>query len=236
MALTLAVGFVVDDAIVMLENIVRHMEMGKRPMQAALDGAREIGFTILSMTCRWSAVFIPVCSWAGCSGAVHEFAVAIGVAILVSGFVSLTLTPMMCSRFLVSERDKPHGRAHQATDRAFQRALRFYQRTLEWVMHHRRGRPGVLAGDPARYGRGCSCSCPRASSQRGHRSDHRHHRDRRGHVVHAMVRHQQQVAAIILKDPNVAGFMSSVGGGGGGGSINQGRTQPPAQAAQRSGS
>src|SRR6185295_8971240 len=134
MALTLAVGFVVDDAIVMLENIVRHMEMGKRPMQAALDGSREIGFTILSMTISLVAVFIPVLFMGGLLGRLfHEFAVVISVAILVSGFVSLTLTPMMCSRFLSSERNKQHGSLYHATERAFQRALAFYERTLAWV-------------------------------------------------------------------------------------------------------
>ena len=101
MALTLSVGFVVDDAIVMLENIVRHMEMGKRPLQAAMDGAGEIGFTILSMTLSLAAVFIPLLFMGGIIGRLlHEFAVTIGAAILVSGFVSLTLTPMLCSRFL----------------------------------------------------------------------------------------------------------------------------------------
>jgi len=100
MALTLCVGFVVDDAIVMLENIVRHMEMGKGAMQAALDGAREIGFTIVSMTLSLTAVFIPVLFMGGLIGRLfNEFAVTIGIAILVSGFVSLTLTPMLCSRF-----------------------------------------------------------------------------------------------------------------------------------------
>src|SRR5438552_17632749 len=95
MALPLSVGFVVAEAIVMVENIVRHMEMGKRPMQAALEGAREIGFTILSMTLSLTAVFIPVLLMGGIIGRLfHEFAVTIGVAILVSGFVSLTLTPM----------------------------------------------------------------------------------------------------------------------------------------------
>ena len=101
MALTLSVGFVVDDAIVMLENIVRHMEMGKTPLQAAMDGAGEIGFTILSMTLSLAAVFIPLLFMGGIIGRLlHEFAVTIGAAILVSGFVSLTLTPMLCSRFL----------------------------------------------------------------------------------------------------------------------------------------
>ena len=111
MALTLAVGFVVDDAIVMLENIVRHLEMGKPRMQAAIDGAAEVGFTILSMTLSLAAVFIPILFMGGIIGKLfHEFAVTIGVAILVSGFVSLTLTPMLSSRFLKSDHGQEHGR------------------------------------------------------------------------------------------------------------------------------
>src|SRR5450756_2968836 len=101
MALTLSVGFVVDDAIVMLENIVRHMEHGEKPMEAALKGSREIGFTIISMTISLVAVFIPVLFMAGMLGRMfQEFAITISAAILVSGFVSLTLTPMLCSRLL----------------------------------------------------------------------------------------------------------------------------------------
>ncbi|PYP38534.1 MAG: acriflavine resistance protein B, partial [Gemmatimonadetes bacterium] len=138
MALTLSVGFVVDDAIVMLENIVRHMEKGKRAMQAALDGAREIGFTILSMTLSLTAVFIPVLLMGGILGRLfHEFAVTIGVAILVSGFVSLTLTPMLCSRFLRPPKEAKHGRFYEATERVYQRGLALYERTLGWVMDHR---------------------------------------------------------------------------------------------------
>ncbi len=111
MALTLAVGFVVDDAIVMLENIVRHIEMGKPPLQAALDGAAEVGFTILSMTLSLAAVFIPLVFMAGIIGRLfREFAVTIMIAILVSGFVSLTLTPMLCARFLKSQKE-PNARA-----------------------------------------------------------------------------------------------------------------------------
>src|SRR5437867_517849 len=140
MALTLSVGFVVDDAIVMLENIVRHMEMGERPMQAALKGAREIGFTIVSMTLSLAAVFIPVLFMSGILGRLfHEFAVTIGAAILVSGVVSLTLTPMMCSRFLKAEHETArHGRFYDAAERFYQRSLHRYERTLHWVMGHRR--------------------------------------------------------------------------------------------------
>ena len=139
MALTLAVGFVVDDAIVMLENIVRHLEMGKPRMQAALDGAAEVGFTILSMTFSLAAVFIPILFMGGIIGKLfHEFAVTIGVAILVSGVVSLTLTPMLSSRFLRSTHGKEQGRFYQTTERMFERLLGGYERSLGWVMARRR--------------------------------------------------------------------------------------------------
>ena len=119
MALTLSVGFVVDDAIVMLENIVATWRWGKPPLQAALDGSREIGFTILSMTMSLVAVFIPVLFMGGLLGRLfHEFAVTISVAILVSGFVSLTLTPMLCSRFLKSGARAAARRGSTRADRA----------------------------------------------------------------------------------------------------------------------
>ena len=140
MALTLSVGFVVDDAIVMLENIVRHMEMGEAPREAALNGSREIGFTILSMTLSLAAVFIPVLFMPGILGRLfHEFAVTICVAILISGFVSLSLTPMLCSRFLRPPREEHHGRFYQATERVFDALLRAYERSLQWVLRHRLG-------------------------------------------------------------------------------------------------
>jgi len=140
MALTLAVGFVVDDAIVMLENIVRHLEMGKPPLQAALDGSREVAFTIVSMTISLAAVFLPVLFMGGIIGRLfHEFAVTIGAAILVSGLVSLTLTPMLCSRFLRhAPREERHGALYLATERGFERVLRFYERGLGWSLDHPR--------------------------------------------------------------------------------------------------
>jgi HAE1 family hydrophobic/amphiphilic exporter-1 len=139
MALTLAVGFVVDDAIVMLENIVRHLEMGKPRMQAAIDGASEVGFTILSMTFSLAAVFIPILFMGGIIGKLfHEFAVTIGVAILVSGVVSLTLTPMLASRFLRSSHGKEQGRFYRTTERMYERWLHGYERSLAWVMARRR--------------------------------------------------------------------------------------------------
>jgi HAE1 family hydrophobic/amphiphilic exporter-1 len=139
MALTLAVGFVVDDAIVMLENIVRHLEMGKPRMQAALEGAGEVGFTILSMTFSLAAVFIPILFMGGIIGSLfHEFAVTIMVAILVSGVVSLTLTPMLSSRFLRSSHGRDQGKFYRRTEEMYEAWLRAYERSLAWVMARRR--------------------------------------------------------------------------------------------------
>jgi hydrophobic/amphiphilic exporter-1 (mainly G- bacteria), HAE1 family len=136
MALTLAVGFIVDDAIVVLENIVRHMEAGEGRMEAAVNGSREIGFTIVSMTASLAAVFIPVLFMGGVIGRLlHEFAVVIGVSVLVSGFVSLTLTPMACSRFL-RHAAGGHSRLYVLSERVFDGMLHLYERTLRLVLHH----------------------------------------------------------------------------------------------------
>ncbi len=138
MALTLSVGFVVDDAIVMLENIVRHMENGEAPLEAALRGSREIGFTIISMTLSLAAVFIPVLFMGGILGRLlHEFAVTITVAVLISGFVSLTLTPMLASRFVRSPREQRHGRLYAASERFFVGMRHTYERTLRACLRHR---------------------------------------------------------------------------------------------------
>ena len=138
LALTLSVGFVVDDAIVMLENIVRHMEMGKRTMQAALDGSKEIGFTILSMTIALSAVFIPVFFMGGILGRLlHEFSVVIIAAVLVSGVVSLTLTPLLCSRYLRPEHEREHGWLYRKLEAIMNSALNSYGVSLGWAMRHR---------------------------------------------------------------------------------------------------
>ncbi|HMA71002.1 MAG TPA: efflux RND transporter permease subunit [Xanthobacteraceae bacterium] len=145
MALTLAVGFVVDDAVVMLENIVRHSEAGLTPMEAALKGAREITFTIISMTLSLVAVFIPVFFMGGIIGRVfNEFAVVIGLAVLVSAFVSLTLTPMLCSRFLrTHERVAEGGAIVRLLERGYLAMLRTYEWSLEWVLRHPRLTLGV---------------------------------------------------------------------------------------------
>jgi HAE1 family hydrophobic/amphiphilic exporter-1 len=214
MALTLAVGFVVDDAIVMLENIVRHLEMGKPAMQAAFDGARQVGFTILSMTLSLVAVFIPVLFMGGIVGRLfNEFAVTIGVAILVSGVVSLTLTPMMSSRFLRPQREQEHGRLFAWSERVYDRVLGAYARSLAWTMRHRRGTivfsGAVLAGTIFLFVKVPKGFIP--SEDTGMIQGTTEAAE--GTSYEAMVTHQKQVAAILEKDPNVAEFMSSVGGG-----------------------
>ncbi len=138
MAMTLSVGFVVDDAIVMLENIVRHMEMGKTRMQAALEGAREVGFTIVSMTISLVAVFIPVLFLGGVIGRLlREFSITIAVAVLISGAISLSLTPMLCSRFLRHE-SHPTGAFYRWSEKFFVGLNNTYRRTLRIVLRHRR--------------------------------------------------------------------------------------------------
>jgi HAE1 family hydrophobic/amphiphilic exporter-1 len=219
MALTLAVGFVVDDAVVMLENIVRHMEMGKEPLIAAIDGAREVGFTIISMTISLTAVFIPILFLGGIVGRLfHEFAVVIAVAILVSGFVSLTLTPMLASRFL-----KPHahsgGKLFNATERVYEGMLAGYTRSLTWAVAHRRTMLGfsalIVVGTVVLFRIVPKGFIP--SEDTGQLSATTE--AVQGIAYPEMVAHQQQVAAIVQQDTNVAAFMSSVGGGSG----NQGR-------------
>ena len=136
MAIILAVGFVVDDAIVVLENITRHMEMGKDRMQAALEGSQEIAFTVLSMTISLAAVFIPILFMEGLLGRLfREFAVTVGVAVLISGAISLSMTPMMCS--LMLQPTHGHGRVYQLFENMFDSARDFYGRTLRWTMRHR---------------------------------------------------------------------------------------------------
>jgi HAE1 family hydrophobic/amphiphilic exporter-1 len=228
MALTLAVGFVVDDAIVMLENIHRHMEQGKTPLRAALDGSREIGFTIVSMTISLVAVFIPLLLMGGLLGRLfHEFAVTISAAILVSGIVSLTLTPMLCSRFLRVEgqnaNGRPHGRAYQAIENVYQRTLGWYAKTLGWVMDHRRVALAfslaVLVGTWLLFRAVPKGFIPSEDTGRIIASTE----TAEGTSFASMVEHQQKVAGIIARNPNVDAFTSNVGSGGGVSTTNQGR-------------
>ena len=224
MALTLAVGFVVDDAIVMLENIVRHMEMGKRPFQAALEGSREIGFTIVSMTLSLVAVFIPVLFMGGILGRLfREFAVTISVAILVSGFVSLSLTPMLCSRFLRPPKEQKHNRLYAISERFFDGMLSAYERSLQWVLNHR---PATMISSglllvvtaylflviPKGFVPSADIGQIIGISEAA-----------QGISFDDMVRHQKQLVAIVAEDPNVDAFLSSVGFGGATTTGNQGR-------------
>jgi len=199
------------------------MEMGKPPLQAALDGSREIGFTILSMTLSLVAVFIPVLLMGGLLGRLfHEFAVVISAAILMSGFVSLTLTPMLCSRFLRPEHAAGHGRAYTAIEDGYLAMLRFYQRTLDWVMDHRGLTMwvslGLLLGTVALFRLSPKGFIP--SEDTGLLNCTTEAAE--GTSFEAMVRYQRAVEAVIAKDPNIQEFQSTAGGGGGG-SSNTGR-------------
>ena len=135
MALTISTGFVVDDAIVMIENVFRYLEQGETPLNAALKGARQIGFTIISLTVSLIAVLIPLLFMGDIVGRLfREFAVTLGVTILLSALISLTLTPMMCSRLLKQKAEQKPGRLSEASERVFQRVIEFYARTLQWVL------------------------------------------------------------------------------------------------------
>jgi hydrophobe/amphiphile efflux-1 (HAE1) family protein len=137
MALTISVGFVVDDAIVVVENIFRHLEAGTTPLQSAIKGAREIGFTVVSISVSLIAVFIPLLLMSGIVGRLfHEFAITVTAAIVVSVVVSLTLTPMLCSRFLVSEHDRQHGRIYRTVERGFDAIVDAYRRSLDVALRH----------------------------------------------------------------------------------------------------
>ena len=211
MALTLSVGFVVDDAIVMLENIVRHMEMGKGTLQAAVDGSREIGFTIVSMTLSLAAVFIPVLFMGGIMGRLlHEFAVTIGVAVLVSGFVSLTLTPMLCRKFLRPSAAEQHSPLYKTTEQFFTGMLNAYQRSLRVALKHKRATFTIfilsLVATYALFKVSSYGFLP--SEDTGQIFGFTE--GPQGISFQSMVEHQQALAAIIRQDPNVDSYMSSV--------------------------
>ncbi len=214
MALVLAVGFVVDDAIVMLENIVRHMELGESVFQAALSGSREISFTILSMTLSLVAVFLPVLFMGGILGRLlHEFAVTIAVAVLVSGVVSLTLTPMLCSRFLRPPAEQKHGSLYNLFERGFDGMLRGYDWSLRLCLRFRlvtllisfviigvtahlfmRIPKGFLPSEDSGFIFGFTMG-------------------QQGIAIESMAKHQQALAAIVQADENVKSVMSLAGGG-----------------------
>ncbi|MGN6706083.1 MAG: efflux RND transporter permease subunit [Rhodanobacter sp.] len=223
LALTLVVGFVVDDAIVMLENIVRHVEQGMEPYEASLKGAAEIGFTIFSMTISLVAVFLPVMFMGGIVGRLfHEFAVTISTAILISGFVSITLTPMLCSRFVKHGGQAEKSRVVRWFDQGFSHVRDGYNRSLAWSVQRPRVVLGVFfasllataalfvlvdkdfipAGDTGQLI--VNVEGPDDIS------------------ITAMKARQQELAAIVAKDPNIDSFMSSVGSGGSRATTNNG--------------
>ncbi|HET9492558.1 MAG TPA: efflux RND transporter permease subunit, partial [Methylomirabilota bacterium] len=223
MALTLCVGFVVDDAVVMLENIVRHMELGESRLEAALNGAREIGFTIVSMTVSLAAVFIPVLFMGGVVGRLlNEFAVVIGVAVIVSGVVSLTLTPMLCSRYLRPPHDGG-SRLYRASERFFAGMLKTYDGSLQWVLRHRRTTMAVL-GLTLVLTAYLFVAIPKGFIPTEDNNTIFAFTEAAQDVsFEAMMAHQRAVADVIRQQPYVEQFMSFIGASGSSTSLNTGR-------------
>ncbi len=212
MAMTLSVGFVVDDAIVMLENIVRHIEMGKTVFQAALDGANEIGFTILSMTLSLAAVFLPVLFMGGVLGRLlNEFAVTIISAILISGFVSLTLTPMLCSRFIKSHRNARHGFLFNYIEKMYDRLTNIYDRCLKVALRHQPATLMIslflLVGTIYLYVIVPKGFLPSEDIEQFNITAEAVE----GISFEAMIEHTDQVAQIVAQDPAIAYVQSSIG-------------------------
>ena len=224
MAITLSVGFVVDDAIVVLENVVRHIEMGKPPLQAAFDATQEIGFTIVSMTISLVAVFVPFLFLGGILGSLFkEFAVTIAVSILVSAFVSLTLTPMMAARLLKpGHQDEQQGALYRAIERGFDHMLELYRVTLGWVLHHRRATIlfsfVILAITVVLFVRMPKGFLPTEDTDQLQVSTEAV----QGISFEAVAERQHEVAEIARRHPDVEAFMSSVGSRQGKGGTNQG--------------
>ncbi len=215
MALILSVGFVVDDAIVMLENIVRHIEKGEKPVVAALNGSREIGFTIVSMTLSLAAVFIPILFMGGILGRLfREFAVTICTAILISGIVSVTLTPMLCSRFLRERKPERHGAVYQAIERAFEAMRNGYGASLAWVLDHR---PVMLALLLAVVG---VTGYLYVAVPKGFIPDtdqdqfNINMQMAQGTSYYQTLKYSRMVAEMVVKDPDVLTFFMRTGGGG----------------------
>jgi hydrophobic/amphiphilic exporter-1 (mainly G- bacteria), HAE1 family len=226
MALILSIGFVVDDAIVMLENIVRHIEHGEKPLPAALAGSREIGFTIVSMTLSLAAVFIPILFMSGILGRLfREFAVTICTAILISGMVSISLTPMLCSRFLrYGNGGQKHNFMYRALEGVFQGMLHVYGVTLRWVLGHRPVMLGmfvcVLAVTADFY-----LIVPKGFIPDTDNDNFNIQTEAaQGTSYYQMIKYQQLVSSIVVQDPDVETFYASTSAGGGfGGSSNTGR-------------
>ena len=219
MALTLSVGFVVDDAIVMLENIVRHLELGEKPHTAAINGSKEIGFTILSMTVSLAAVFIPIVFMSGIVGRLlHEFAVTIVIAVLVSGVVSVTLTPMLAARFLRDTHGRKPGRFERVSENAFNALQRTYDRSLKWSLRHKPtiawlfvasvvATVGLFLVSPQDFLPSDDTGILQISVQAANGTSYEH-----------MVEYGQQVADVVNSDPNALGAMLQVSSSGAGSS------------------
>jgi hydrophobe/amphiphile efflux-1 (HAE1) family protein len=225
MAITISVGFVVDDAIVVIENIHRHIEGGQRPMPAALTGSRQIGFTVVSMTTSLCAVFIPLLFMGGLIGRLfHEFAVTLCLAILVSGVISLTLTPMLCSRFLRSHASygKP-GPFYRVSEAAFNRLMGIYLRGLRWVLRHQ---PLMLAVTVLTLALTVFlyAEVPKGFFPQQDTGVIQGTTDAAQDVsFQAMMKLQKRMADIVLADPGVASMGSFIGIGSGNGTGNNGR-------------
>jgi multidrug efflux pump len=224
MALTISTGFVVDDAIVMIENIVRYIEAGETPMEAALKGAKQIGFTIVSLSVSLIAVFIPLLFMTGIVGRLfREFAITLSIAVTISAFISLTLTPMMCARLLKSESEERHGKFFQFTEGFFKGMLDGYDRSLKWVLKHQRFTLFVAAatlvatvllyvfipkGLLPQQDTGLITGVTDAAQSISFR---------------AMVERQREIAEIVRRDPDVQSVASFVGAGSVNATINSGR-------------
>jgi HAE1 family hydrophobic/amphiphilic exporter-1 len=212
-ALILSVGFVVDDAIVMLENIVRHMERGETVMEAALKGSKEISFTIVSMTVSLAAVFIPILFMGGLLGRLfHEFAVTIVVAILLSGFVSISLTPMLCSRMLKGAHEEKNGWMFRLTEWFFQIMLRWYEWTLKLVLRHRPVMLGVFVATIWLTWHFFQLVPKGFIPEQDSDSMYANTEAIQGISYYKMAEYQQSIARIISSDPNVESMMTSAGG------------------------
>jgi hydrophobic/amphiphilic exporter-1 (mainly G- bacteria), HAE1 family len=224
MALILSIGFVVDDAIVMLENIVRHIEHGEKPLPASLVGSKEIGFTIISMTISLAAVFIPILFMAGILGRLfREFAVTICTAILISGIVSISLTPMLCSRFLREIKPTKRGLFYRATESVFNGMLQLYSTTLRWVLAHRPVMMGVfvavLGATVYLYTIVPKGFIPETDNDNFNVNTEA----AQGTSYYQMLKYQEQVARVLVQDPDIESFFTSTGGGFGGSSGSTGR-------------
>ncbi|HMJ61113.1 MAG TPA: efflux RND transporter permease subunit, partial [Bryobacteraceae bacterium] len=226
MALTISTGFVVDDAIVMIENIMRYVEQGERPLDAALKGAEQIGFTIVSLTVSLIAVLIPLLFMGDITGRLfREFAVTLAVTILISAVVSLTLTPMLCAKLLRHKKDAHEGRFYKASERVFEGTIAFYGKTLTWVLRHRVLTLGVAAGTLAltiflyiAIPKGFFPVQDTGQIQGVSEAD-------QSVSFAEMSRLQQQVGAVILKDPAVESLSSFIGVDGANTTLNAGRVQ-----------